>query len=296
MKQDVERVAIVGLGLLGTSLALALKRAGGRHVSGWTRNASVRESLLKRGALDSSPDNVKDAIGSADVTILCLPVPQIVEFCQTHAHDFKRGSIVSDVGSVKGVIMEEAAPALSMAGCLFVGGHPMAGSEKSGPDAAKEDLFKGAAVFLTPGAEDGQAVSTLRSLWESVGGRVCELDATTHDELIARSSHLPHALAWTLALANLDVTANRKSMAHMACASSFRDMTRVAASSPDLWAGIFAANRDSLLASIDQFKGRLDLMRALVESGDLASLRSMMEKGRELREEWAVARGNHSSK
>ncbi len=296
MKHGTERVAIVGLGLLGTSLALALKKAGGRHVAGWTRNAQVRGELLEKGVLDSSAEDVESVIGSADISVLCMPVAQIAEFCQRHAKSFKRGSTVSDVGSVKRLIMDKAAPAIAAAGSVFVGGHPMAGSEKSGPDAAKEDLFRGAAVFLTPASEaDGGAVSALRELWKSVGGRVIEAGASEHDELIAKSSHLPHAIAWSLALTALDVPEGRKTIAQMACASSFRDMTRVAGSSPELWTGIFEANKDALLSGIEQFKGRLDEMRALLESGDFKSLGAMMERGKSLREEWASAR-NHSSK
>jgi prephenate dehydrogenase len=283
----MEKVAIIGLGLLGTSLALALKKAGGRKVLGWTRNEEVRRSLLKEGVLDGGGDEAAEILRAADISVLCMPVAQIVEFCKDHAKDFKAGSIVTDVGSVKGMIMDQGAPWIEEAGCVFIGSHPMAGSEKSGPGAAKAELFQGAAIFLTPSLNSPKdAVARLRSLWESVGGVVAETDASTHDNLVAKSSHLPHAISWALSLTALDVVDERKALALLSCANSFRDMTRVSESSPDLWAGIMLANRQGLLSAIDEFKIWLDALRSYVETGEGVALRSMMERGKALREEW----------
>jgi prephenate dehydrogenase len=290
--KDSDNVAIIGLGLLGASLALALKEAG-RPAAGWTRNSSARETLLTKGAINSTAERVEDVLKAADIVILCMPVPQIVEFCVRHAKDFKRGAIVSDVGSVKGPMMETALPALEAEGCVFIGGHPMAGSERSGHEAANAALFKKATVFLTPGeGACRKSLGKLRALWEMAGGVVEETDAATHDALVARSSHLPHALAWCLASTALDVENGRSRLAQLACASSFRDMTRVSASSPELWTGIFESNRESVLDAIDEFQGRLEELRDALESGDSDALKGIMEKGRSLRERWASAQSS----
>jgi len=291
-KKQSSKVAIIGLGLLGASLALALKETG-KPALGWTRKKDVRERFLESGALSYTSDKVEDVIAQADISILCMPVPQIVEFCVEHAKHFKRGAIVSDVGSVKGPMLRQALPVLEKECCVFVGGHPMAGSEKSGPDAANPHLFKRAVVFLTPDKKsEKDAVGSLRSLWTSVGASVHEIDVATHDALLAKSSHLPHVLSWCLALTTLDVEEDTRKLAGLACASSFRDMTRVASSSPELWTGIFEANKESLLNAIDDFQTRLDAMRDALEADDGKALKSMMELGRDLRSSWAS--GPHS--
>jgi len=287
MGSSRENVLIVGLGLLGASLAMALKKAGGRRVMGWTRNASARESLLSKGALDETAESPDSLIGKADLTVLCMPVPQIGEFVVEKAALWRKGSVVSDVGSVKRLIDEQAAPALAAQGVEFIGGHPMAGSEKSGPDAAFPGLFEKAVVFLTPSASSSkEAVSKLRALWEAAGAKPCETDPCSHDAVMAGVSHLPHVIAWALALSVLGKEDGSEALTRLACASSFRDMTRVAASSPDLWTGIFAANKDRLLDSIVHFQERLRIMKEFIEQGRFEDLREDIAKGKALRDAW----------
>ncbi len=287
-------VLIAGLGLLGASLAMALKRAGGFHVSGWTRNAAVRDSLLRRGVIQETAESPDALIQKADITILCMPVPQITEFVKEHAALWRPGAIVSDVGSVKGPIVEQAGPALAARGAEFLGGHPMAGSEKSGPEAASESLFDKAVVFLTPVENSSpKALASLRSLWEKAGARPHEASPEAHDAVMAGASHLPHALAWALALSVLEKEGEDAKLAKLACASSFKDMTRVASSSPELWAGIFEANRECLLDSIDGFQRSLQELKALLEESRFDELKERIAKGKALTDAWRSGKYGH---
>lgn len=265
-------IAVIGLGLIGTSLTLALKKAGGCSLSGWNRNHSVVENLLFVGQLDFTNEDVREVIKDADISILCLPVPQIVQFLNEHALDFKTGSIVSDVGSVKGIV-HNAAGKLGN-GCEFIGGHPMAGSEKSGSSFARNDLFVGANVFLT-GSSDSEAMYTMNELWSSIGGKPMEIEPELHDSLLARSSHLPHILATVLRQTVVGDGGDSEAI-QASCAGSFRDMTRIADSSPELWSGIFDSNKENVLDAIEMFSGCLEQMKHAIKSGDRRLVEDLM--------------------
>lgn len=285
-----EGVTIIGLGLLGTSLALALKARGVR-VGAWTRRAEVLKWALEEGAVDEVFASSGEAVSKAALTVLCLPVPGIIEFIREHAGDWRRGAVVSDVGSVKGIVVREAAAILSGTGVEFVGAHPMAGTEKSGPEHGFKELYEGAEIFVTPSRGVSEAaLARVRGLWEGVGGNVRELSAGEHDALVARTSHLPHVLSLSLTRAVLDCNEEERRRRYLGCAGAFRDCTRISSSSPSMWREIIEANRDEVLSALAEARAELERIDSWIKEGEFDLLEEGFERGRHLREEWMAYR------
>ncbi|OGV56623.1 MAG: hypothetical protein A2X49_08535 [Lentisphaerae bacterium GWF2_52_8] len=277
-------VAIVGLGLLGASLGLALR---GKNVTriGWTRKEEALDKALADGVIDRGGCDLAKLLPEADITVLCLPVSQIVSYCREFARHWRPGSIVTDIASVKECIVEAAAPVLAAHNVHFIGSHPMAGSEKSGIAAARIDLYKGASVFITPQpASVSDALLSVKKLWELAGAQTMTISAAEHDTLVAHTSHLPHFLAAVLARTVL--SGEQTPMRQLGCAGGFRDTTRIASSNPVMWREIIAANRAAVLQALKEFEANLSQLRQYLENGDYDKLQNNFEQAKELRDSW----------
>jgi len=280
----VEQLAIVGTGLIGGSFALALKQAGAvREVLGVGRNPESLKAALERGLIDRIVDWAGAA--QADCILLALPVGDTAAVLQRLAPHLKAGAIVTDAGSTKVGVITAARAALGARSADFVPGHPIAGSEQSGPAAARADLYQGKRVVLTPHADiRTDALATVRALWEAAGAQVETLDAALHDRVFAAVSHLPHLAAFTL-VDELAQRADSDTFFRFA-ASGFRDFTRIAGSSPEMWRDIALANREALLAELDAYLAALQSLRQAVEGSDAGALLELFSRARGAREDW----------
>ena len=284
----VEKLAIVGTGLIGGSFALALKQAGAvREVLGVGRNAARLTAARELGLIDRAADWAE--AGQTDCILLALPVGETEAVLRNLAPHLKTGAIVTDAGSTKANVVEAARAALGARFADFVPGHPIAGSEQSGPGAARADLYRGKRVVLTPqDATRPDAVATVRALWEAAGAQVETLDAAQHDRIFAAVSHLPHLAAYAL----VDDLAQRadSDIFFRFAASGFRDFTRIAGSSPEMWRDIALANREAVLAELDGYLGALQTLRQAVDAKDADALLKIFSRGRTAREHWMKTR------
>ncbi len=280
----VDTLAVVGVGLIGGSFALALKQAGAvREVLGVGRNAARLTVARERGLIDRVADWAE--AGQADCILLAMPVGETGAVLKNLAPHLKPGAIVTDAGSTKSDVIEAARAALGARFGDFVPGHPIAGSEQSGPAAARADLYQGKRVVLTPqaGTRVG-AVATVRALWEAAGAQVETLDAAQHDRIFAAVSHLPHLAAFAL----VDELAQRADgdTCFRFAAGGFRDFTRIAGSSPEMWRDIALANREALLTELDAYLAALQTLRQTVASEDAEALLTIFSRARAARELW----------
>jgi prephenate dehydrogenase len=280
------KVALVGVGLLGGSLGLALReRRLAREVAGFARRDATVAECRQRGAVDVATRNLGQAVAGADVVVLCTPVSQMADLARECLPFLKPGALLTDVGSVKGAVVAKLEPLLARTDAVFVGSHPMAGSEKTGVLAARADLFVGARCAVTPTAKTPPAaLATIRALWEAVGAEVVELTPAAHDDLVARSSHLPHVVAATLASYVLSPAHAREQA--MLCATGFRDTTRIASGSPEMWRDIAVTNRAALSRVLDVFIHDLGEFRELLEAGDPAPLEAFFALAKSRRDGW----------
>ena len=288
------KVTLVGVGLLGGSLGLALRQ---RHlagsVSGYVRRIATARQCTKLGACDSATRDFRKAVSGADLIVLCTPIAQMTLLAEQMLPFLTPNAIVTDVGSVKGALVETLTPLVAKAGARFVGSHPMAGSEKTGVSAARADLFVDAACVVTPVPNsDGAAVKAITALWRSVGARVLSLSPGLHDQLVSRSSHLPHVVAAQLAnlVLHPESDRNQKSL----CANGFRDTTRVASGSPEMWRDIALANRKNLLSAIDGFIGGLTEFKSALKAGDARAVTRFFELAKTQRDRWSKNAQAHS--
>jgi prephenate dehydrogenase len=275
----VERVAIFGPGLIGGSLAMALRsRCPEIHITAWSRRAAPLEELRALRLADTIQTDPAEAVREVDLVILCTPVGVMPELAALLAPHLPPQALVTDAGSVKACVTEKLEP---LFGGRFLGGHPMAGSECSGLAAARADLFSGAPCILTP--VETTASGTLESItrfWTTLGARVTTMSPVAHDRLVARLSHLPHAVAF--ALVNL-VHDSLPPGASLLAGGSFRDATRVAASSPDLWTGILLENRGEVVTALREMSGLLDSLAQHLEEGNSVSILNFLTRAKERR-------------
>jgi prephenate dehydrogenase len=280
----VESLALIGTGLIGGSFALALKQAGAvREVVGVGRDPARLTVARELGLIDRVAD--WSQAGKADCVLLALPVGETESVLRQLAPHLKSGAIVTDTGSTKATVVAAARTALGARFADFVPGHPIAGSEQSGPAAAHADLYQGKRVVLTPQPETrAAAVATVRALWEAAGAQVELLDAAQHDRVFAAVSHLPHLAAYAL----VDELARRPDGDRFFrfAASGFRDFTRIAGSSPEMWRDIALANRPALLAELDAYVVALQAVRAAVSAEDADALLTIFSRARAAREHW----------
>jgi len=261
VEMDIRHVTIVGVGLLGGSAGLALKAFDPNiRIAGVGRRRESLEQALAIGAVDTICTDAAEAVGATDLVILATPVGAFERHMRSVAERLRPGAIVTDVGSTKVSVVRAAHRLLGAK--RFCGSHPMAGSEQKGPNFARADLFTGATCILTPTAlTPPEVAERVRTLWQKMGMRTVMMTPARHDRVVARVSHLPHALASLLMLlpelADLDVSA-----------TGFRDTTRLASGDPEMWRDIFLTNRPGILRALDDFHESLRGLRSLVADGD----------------------------
>lgn len=280
----IEKLAIVGTGLIGGSFALALKQAGAvGEVLGVGRNASSLAHAQQLGLIDRAVDWI--AAGQADCILLAIPVGDTEAVLAQLLPHLKPGAIVTDAGSTKGNVIAAARAVMNARFSDFVPGHPIAGSEQNGPLAARADLYQAKKVVLTPEPDtNASALAIVRALWEATGAQVESLDAALHDRIFAAVSHLPHLAAFAL-VDELAQRADGDTYFHFA-ASGFRDFTRIAGSSPEMWRDIALANREAVLAELDAYLVALQTLRAAVSVEDAVALLEIFSRARAARENW----------
>jgi prephenate dehydrogenase len=283
MSRRFERVAIVGVGLIGGSLGLALRETGlAGEVVGHGRSAANLDVARRRGCVDRVAGGVAEAARGASLIVLAAPVGRCEELARAMRPHAPADALLTDVGSVKGTLV----PALEQAwdgGARVVGGHPLAGSEAAGAGAARANLFRDRRCILTPTpATSSEALARVRALWEEVGARVETMDAGVHDEILSRVSHLPHLVAYALvdAVAAARV-AGREPLTY--AAGGFRDTTRIAASRGELWRDILLANAPAVRAGLGELRRALERLDALLAAGDGAGLEAALDAAAALR-------------
>ncbi|QJR15546.1 prephenate dehydrogenase [Usitatibacter palustris] len=282
----LKTVAVVGVGLIGGSFALALRRAGGvATIVGADRDAAALERATALGVIDTAAESAADAARGADLVFISVPVRQIPTVLHDVALAIDPTAVITDAGSTKEEVVRRAREEMRDRFPRFVPGHPIAGRETSGVESATVELFRGARVVLTPCEEtDADAVDLARTCWEAVGARVALTTARQHDEIFASVSHLPHLLAFAL-VSELGSRDNASELFSFA-AGGFRDFTRIAGSSPEMWRDIALQNRDALLAELERYEGRLAVFRELIDKGDGPALERLMREARSARHAW----------
>jgi prephenate dehydrogenase len=279
----IPALAIVGVGLIGGSLALALKHAGkvGRII-GVGRSRENLEIALQLGAIDEIQPDLLQATRDADVIVLATPVTTIAHLLECIAPELNDTKIVTDVGSVKSGVIDAARNALEQNFSRFVPGHPVAGKEKSGITAATGELFENHKVILTPTAEtDSGACQVIEKMWAIVGADVKRMDSGDHDRVLSITSHLPHVLSYVM-MDFLSTSPERKSCYEMA-AGGFYDFTRTASSDPEMWRDISIMNGPRLLEHIEKYQEQLTYVARLIESGDEKALEDLFASAKQAR-------------
>ncbi len=277
------QMTVVGLGLIGGSLALAAKQAGAVHtVVGVGRSEVNRALALARGLTDRVAVDLASGVRGADLVVLAVPVREIIRLLPEVARLADPGCVVSDVGSVKGPILSAGDTAFPDG--RFVASHPIAGKEQAGPAAARADLFRGANWILTPGPRTRPAAAEkVAALCLAVGAQVLQMEAGWHDEVFATVSHLPHLVAYALMDAVLATERGGEQIRFSA--GGLRDFTRVAGSDPVMWRDIFLANREPVLKALAGYQEALERMAAAIRDGDGAALEARLLRARAAREE-----------
>ncbi len=283
----MKKLVIFGVGLIGGSVALALKKAQfTSHIVGVGRTKSSLDEALKLGVIDSAETDISKALDSADLVLIAAPVAQTTAILQSIKPHLNKQTVITDAGSTKGDVLTAAHTVLGAQFSQFVGGHPIAGAEKSGVAAAKIDLFINKNVVLTPTAEtDMAAIASVTQLWQVCGANVSEMSAENHDGIFAAVSHLPHLLAFAL----VDDIAARPNAAQLFsfAASGFRDFTRIAGSHPEMWRDISLANKAALLNELNAYQFELNQLKQLIENEDGDGLQALFERASIARNNWA---------
>jgi len=281
-----ERVAILGVGLIGGSFALALKQAKAcAHVVGAGRSPANLKLALERGAIDSIAADAVAATRGADLVLLAAPVAQFPKLFRDLSSVLGPKAIVTDGGSTKRDVIQAARAALGKKISQFVPAHPVAGAEKSGAGAASAELFRDRRVILTPLRENSDStIRKVQQAWSACGARISRMDAEEHDQILAAVSHLPHVLAYAL----VHEFASRENAAELFAyaAGGFRDFTRIASSHPEMWRDICIANRDRLLIELQEYQKKLKSLQKLLDAGDAAALEKLFAEARDARDKW----------
>lgn len=277
-------LAVVGLGLIGGSLARALRVAGAvGRIGGYDPDERQRRLAVDLGVVDLAAESVAEAVRDADVVVLAVPVLRTAEAMAAVRPALKPGAIVTDVGSTKQSVLADVAAVCGELPPRFVAAHPIAGTEKSGVAASNPELFRNKRLILTPHAhQDAEAFATVRALWESVGARVVEMDAARHDAIFAATSHLPHVLAY--AFVDMLSRLEGESEFFANAGGGFRDFTRIASSSPQMWHDIVRANRESVSGLLEQQITELQELLALMRGERWDELKARFQRARDARE------------
>lgn len=286
MARVFQKVAIIGVGLIGGSFALALKQAGAVHqITGLGRTAEVVARAVELGIVDHAASSYAEAVENAELILIATPVAQTGAILKAIAPHLEPETVITDAGSTKADVVAAAQDALGAKIAQFVPGHPIAGLETNGPDAALADLYVGKKVVLTPLPENSRTlVDTVATAWELCGALVHQLSPLQHDRIFAAVSHMPHLLAY--ALVDQIGRATDATLLLQFAASGFRDFTRIAGSSPEMWRDIALANRVALLAEIDAYGTQLAALKAMLSKSDGAGLHTMFANAQRVRQAW----------
>ncbi len=280
------KVALIGIGLLGGSIGLALKqRRLADFVSGYVRRDASVVECQTLGLADQITTNVHEVVAEADLVILCTPISQMRPLAATFAPSLKKGALLTDVGSVKNGLVEALEPLAIQAQASFVGSHPMAGAEKAGPRAARADMFQNAVCVVTRTPRTNpEALRQLESFWSSLGMKVMQLAPDRHDDLVSRSSHLPHVVAAELAnyVLNPALPVEQAEL----CATGFRDGTRIASGSPEMWRDIAIENRVNLARVLGVFIEDLQEFQIALQRGDQKAVEEFFSSAKRRRDDW----------
>ena len=292
----MNKIVIFGVGLIGGSVALALKKAAAApKIVGVGRNIENLKTAIDLGVIDEAESDIAKAVADADLVLIATPVAQTPKILEAIIPHLSAHTVVTDAGSTKSDIQAYVKNASKQVTnpqhflSQFVGGHPIAGAEKSGVTAAKADLFIGKNVVLTPTENtSSEAIKLVRELWQSAGANVSEMTAQAHDQIFAAVSHLPHLLAFAL-VSDLANRPNAKQLFDFA-ASGFRDFTRIAGSSPEMWRDISLANKTALLSELEAYQAEISALQHLLKNEDSQGLQTMFEHASQARQAWQKER------
>ena len=298
MSEDfsIRRLAVIGVGLIGGSLALALKRGGWvEEVVGSGRTRANLEVARERGIIDTIAPDAAAAVSGADVVVIGVTLAATGTILEAIAPCLGEDAVVTDVGSVKGSVVDAARRTLGARCAGFVPGHPIAGTERSGAGAAFATLFDSHKVILTPNAEtDTKALGRIRAMWERTGARVVEMPVELHDQVLAATSHLPHLLAYTL-VDQLAGLADSDAVFEFA-AGGFRDFSRIASSSPRMWTEIALANKAALLTLCRDYGRRFEALADALESDDEARIEATFTRAKQARDACVLPESNEPTR
>ncbi len=285
-----KKIVIFGVGLIGGSVALALKKLPHPpHITGVGRSNQSLQEALNLGLIDSAETDIAIALKDADLVLIATPVAQTPAILKSILPHLSAQTVITDAGSTKSDVMAYAEAELGEQFHQFVGGHPIAGAEKSGPSAAMADLYVGKNVILTPGAvTNPDAITKVSELWKSCGAVVSSMRPEEHDSVFAAVSHLPHLLAFAL-VEDLAQRDNAELLFKFA-ASGFRDFTRIAGSHPEMWRDIALANKQALLQELNTYQQAVGEMTALLENDDHEGLFALFEHASHARNAWAKSK------
>ena len=279
-----ERVALLGLGHIGSSISHGMRKAGlARHIAGFAQSSGTRQRALDIGLVDSIHASAAEAVRDADLVMLCAPVGVCGALAAIMAPALKPGAIISDVGSVKNAIVRDVGPHLP-AGVHFVPGHPIAGTEQSGPDSGFAELFYNRWCILTPPeGTDPAATAKMEAFWKGLGSNVDVMTPEHHDKVLAITSHLPHLIAYNIVATADDLESVTDSEVIKYSAGGFRDFTRIAASDPTMWRDVFLNNREAVLEMLGRFSEDLAILQRAIRWGDGETLFNLFTRSREVR-------------
>lgn len=284
MTQIYDRVALIGLGLIASSMFWAMKRGGlAGHVTGYARSAETRDTARRIGLCDTVCDTLTEAVTDADLVVLAVPVGVMGDIAAAIAPHLKPGATVTDVGSVKGQVITDVAPHIPE-GVHFVPAHPLAGTEHSGPESGFATLFDNRWCLIVPSeGTDPEAVETLSRYWRGLGSNVDVMEPDHHDLVLAVTSHCPHLIAYTMVGVADDLRRVTDSEVIKYSAAGFRDFTRIAASDPTMWRDVFLSNKDATLEILGRFTEELFALQRAIRQGDGPLLHDYFTRTRAIR-------------
>ncbi len=284
MSRIYERVALIGLGLIAGSMALAMRRRGlAGEITGYARSEATRKTAAELGLVDRVCETASEAVQNADLVVLCVPVGAMGAVAAGIAPHLKKGATLSDVGSVKRVVIKAVAPHVPD-GVHFIPAHPLAGTEKSGPTSGFAELFDNRWCLIVPDGETSpEAKEKLRQLWLGMGANVDEMDPDHHDLVLAVTSHVPHLIAYTMVGVADDLARVTNTEVVNFSATGFRDFTRIAASDPTMWRDVFLSNKDATLEILGRFTEELFTLQRAIRTGDGNQLYDYFTRTREIR-------------
>ena len=278
------KLALIGVGLIGSSIAYAARRAGlAAHIAGYARGGETLETARRLGFCDSMHDDLAATVKDADLVILCTPVGSFGELAKAMTSHLKPGAILSDVGSVKGSVVRDVGPHVPE-GVHFIPAHPVAGTEQSGPEAGFAELFDGRWCLLTPPpGTDAAAIEKLKDFWHRCGSDVEIMEPRHHDLVLAITSHVPHLIAYNIVGTADDLEMVTESEVIKYSAGGFRDFTRIAASDPTMWRDVFLNNREAVLEMLARFNEDLNILQRAIRWGDVDTLFNLFTRTRAIR-------------